>query len=263
MARAVQGAKHQELAPDRTPAEHDPVMARAVQGAKHQELAPDRTPAEHDPVMARAVQGAKHQELAPDRTPAELAPVMARAVQGAKHQELAPDRTPAELAPVMARAVQGVKQDPTRPSSRGRSRTKGLTRARRTREVERVLLTAGPRRGLVRAASAQGLVLGEPGGTRESLFCRTSKRPVTGQAVLIQEVLRGGSRQRHPAPLVRTARRFSTGRKVPEVDLAVPSRPRPGRRLAWPGPATPIPSDHQGPATCRRLALPRILDCRA
>ena len=65
MARAVQGAKHQELAPDRTPAEHDPVMARAVQGAKHQDLAPDRTPAEHAPVMARAVQGAKHQESRP------------------------------------------------------------------------------------------------------------------------------------------------------------------------------------------------------
>jgi hypothetical protein len=190
---------------------------------------------------------------------------MARAAQGAKHKELVPDRTPAELNPVTARAVQGAKQDPTRPSSRGRTRTKGLTRARRTREVEveRVLLTAGPRRGLVRAASAQGLVLGEPGGTRKSLFCRTSKRPVTGQAVLIKEVLRGGSRQRHPAPLVRTARRFSTGRKVPEVDLAVPSRPRPGQRPAWPGPATPIPSDHQRPATCRRQVLPRILDCRA
>ena len=66
--------------------------------------------------------------------------------------------------------------------------------------MARVLLTAGPRRGLVRAASAQGLVLGEPGGTRESLFCRTSKRPVTSQAVLIQEVSRGGSRQRHPRP---------------------------------------------------------------
>src|SRR5271166_3983084 len=153
--------------------------------------------------MARAVQGAKHQELAPARTPAGIDPVMARAVQGAKHQDLAPDRTPAELAPVMARAVQGAKQDPTRPSSRGRSRTKGLTRARRTREVERVLLTAGPRRGLVRAASAQGLVLGEPGGTRESLFCRTLNRQVACQAVLIQGVSRGYSRQRHQAPLVR------------------------------------------------------------
>jgi len=238
-------------------------MARAVQGAKHKELAPDRTPAELAPVMARAVQGAKHKELAPDRTPAELAPVMARAVQGAKHRELAPDRIPAELAPVMARAVQGTKQDPTRPSSPGRSRTKGLTRARRTRQVERVLLTAGPMRGLDRAVPAQGPVLREPGGTRESLFCRTSNRQVTCQAVLIQEASRGYSRQRHQAPLVRTARRFSTGQKVPEAVLAAPSRARPGRGPAWPGPATPIPCDRQRPATCRRRALPRIRECRA
>ncbi len=179
------------------------------------------------------------------------------------HKDLAPDRTPAKLAPVMARAVQGAKQDPTRPSSPGRSRTKGLTRARRTREVERVLLTAGPMRGLVRAASAQGLVLREPGGSRESLLCRNSNRQVTCRAVLIQEVSRGYSRQRHPAPLVRTVRRFSTGKNVPEADLAVPSRARPGRGPTWPGPATPIPSDHQRPATCRRRALPRIRECRA
>ena len=163
----------------------------------------------------------------------------------------------------MARAVQGAKQDPTRPSSPGRSRTKGLTRARRTREVQWALLTVGPMRGLDRAVPAQGLVLREPGGTRESLLCRTSNRQLTCQAVLIQEVSRGYSRQRHQAPLVRTARRCLTGQEVPEAELPAPSRARPGRGPAWPGPATPIPSDQQRPATCRRRALPRIRECRA
>ena len=195
------------------------------------------------------------------RTERELLRVREPAL--AWHKDLAPDRTPAELAPVMARAVQGAKQDPTRPSSPGRSRTKGLTRARRTREVQRALLTVGPMRGLDRAVPAQGLVLREPGGNRESLFCRTSNRQVTYQAVLIQEVSREDSRQGHPAPLVRTVRRFSTGQNVPEADLAVPSRARPGRGPTRPRPATPIPSDHQRPATCRRRALPRIRESLA
>src|SRR5208283_2469141 len=208
---------------------------------------PGAAPAWHKDLGAAL---AWHKDLAPDRTPAERAPVMARAVQGARHKELAPDRTPAEHAPVMARAVQGAKQDPTRPSSPGRSRTKGLTRARRAREVERVLLTAGPMRGLDRAVPAQELVLREPGGTRESRFCRTLNRQVTCQAALIQEVSRGYSRQRHQAPLAGTARPFSMGQKVPEAELAVPSRARPGRGPTWPGPAIPIPSDHRRPATC-------------
>ena len=170
-----------------------------------------------------------------------------------------------ERAPVMVREVQGVNQDPTRPSSPGQLRTRGVIRADRTWEVERVPLTASPRRGLVWAASAQGRDLGEPGVTRGSLFYRTSNQPVTVQAVLFQEVSRVGSlqRQRQQAPRGKVDCRFSTGQKVPERGLAVASRSRPGRGPTWPGRALPIRSNHQRPATCRRRALPQTRKCRA
>ncbi len=179
------------------------------------------------------------------------------------HKDLAPARTPAEHAPVTPRSVQGVKQDPTtRPSSPGRSRTKGLARARRTREGERLPRGAGPVRGLDRAVPAPGQVLREPGRIKKSVFCRAWNRQVTCQAVLIQALSRGFSRQRDQAHQVRTSCRCSTGLEVPEWELPAPSRAQPGRGPTWPGPATRIPSGQQRPAACRRRALPRIRECR-
>ncbi len=216
-----------------------------------------RVPVDHRPttLSGRRNAGLEH------RTEQELLRVREPVL--AWHKDLAPDRTRVEVhAPVMARPAQGAKQDPIRPSSPGRSRTRGLTRARRTRQEESLLLIAGPMRGLDRAVPAQGPVLREPGLIRESLCCRTSNQQVRCRGVLIQAVSLGSSRLRQQALLVRTVRLYSASLEFPESEPRTPSRARPGRGPAWPGPATPIPCDHQRPATCRRRALPQIRECR-